>query len=152
MSLSPTDAGKHVGLTKQSIIKAIRSGRLSATKDAKGGWQIEPVELFRVWSAVNQDTGKVVPQVDAGISSDDGEIINLLKAQLDDLRADRDHWRKAAEAERMERVALSEKLLLTDQRPPSERLPDTPATELPEPPKGLWARLLGRNATRQSLD
>lgn len=62
MSLSPADAGKHVGLTKQSVMKAIRSGRLSATRDAKGEWQIEPVELFRVWPAVNQDTGKVAPR------------------------------------------------------------------------------------------
>ncbi|WP_217996037.1 helix-turn-helix domain-containing protein, partial [Sphingomonas paucimobilis] len=66
MSLSPAEAAKHVGLTKQSVIKAIRSGRLSAIKDASGGWLIEPVELFRVWPAVNQDRGKVTPQVDAG--------------------------------------------------------------------------------------
>ncbi len=150
MSLSPAEAGKHVGLTKQSIVKAIRSGRISAIKDDKGEWRIEPVELFRVWPPVNQDTGKVAPQVDAGIPPVDGEVVALLKAQLDDLRADRDHWRKAAEAERAERLALSEKLLLTDQRPASERSPDAPEAVPPSPPKGFWSRLFGRQGDSPS--
>lgn len=150
MSLSPAEAGKHVGLTKQSIVKAIRSGRISAAKDAKGEWRIEPVELFRVWPAINQDTGKVAPQVDAGTPPVDGEVVALLKTQLEDLRADRDHWRKAAEAERAERLALSEKLLLTDQRPASERSPDAPEAVPPSPPKGFWSRLFGRQGDSPS--
>ena len=154
MSLSPAEAGRHVGLTKQSIVKAIRSGRISAVKDTKGEWRIEPVELFRVWPAVNQDTGKVTPQVDAvthpAAPPVDGEVVALLKAQLDDLRLDRDHWRKAAEAERAERLALSEKLLLTDQRPASERSPDAPEAVPPSPPKGFWSRLFGRQGDSPS--
>lgn len=159
MSLSPAEAAKHIGLTKQSVIKAIRTGRVSALKDAKGEWRIEPVELFRVWPAVNQDTGKVSPQVDAGIPSEDGEVVALLRAQIDllkvqlddmradreDVRADRNHWRQ-----------IAERGLLTDQRPTLERLPDTlpqppdtipilkpePVLE-PIPPRGLWARMFG---------
>ena len=154
MSLSPAEAGRHVGLTKQSIVKAIRSGRISAVKGTKGEWRIEPVELFRVWPAVNQDTGKVTPQVDAVTHPVappvDGEVVALLKAQLDDLRLDRDHWRKAAEAERAERLALSEKLLLTDQRPASERSPDAPEAVPPSPPKGFWSRLFGRQGDNPS--
>ena len=150
MSLSPAEAAKHVGLTKQSVVKAIRSGRISAAKDAKGEWRIEPVELFRVWPAVNQDTGKVAPQVDAVTHPVtppvDGEVVALLKAQLDDLRADRDHWRKAAESERTERLALSEKLMLTDQRPLSERELGAAATDAPAPANRWWARLFGRSA------
>lgn len=154
MSLSPAEAGRHVGLTKQSIVKAIRSGRISASKDAKGEWRIEPVELFRVWPAVNQDMGKVAPQVDAVTHPVappvDGEVVALLKAQLDDLRADRDHWRKAAEAERAERLALSEKLLLTDQRPASERSPDASEAIPPSPTRGFWSRLFGRQGDSPS--
>jgi hypothetical protein len=161
MSLSPAAAGKHVGLTKQSVMKAIRSGRLSATRDAKGEWQIEPVELFRVWPAVNQDTGKVAPEVHAGNPPGGDDIVAILKAQLDDIRADRDHWREAAERqmavadqERAERVALSERLLLTDQRPAPERVPETPAPTptdidpgeyVAEASRSLWSRLLGRS-------
>jgi len=153
MSLSPAEAAKHVGLTKQSVIKAIRSGRLSAIKDASGGWSIEPVELFRVWPAVNQDRGKVAPQIDAGLPPENNEVvaalkgqIELLRSQLDDVRVDRNHWRQ-----------IAERSLLTDQRPAFERLQqDTPqsveiapVTEptLPAQPQsdgGFWSRLFGR--------
>jgi hypothetical protein len=153
MSLSPAEAAKHVGLTKQSVIKAIRSGRLSAIKDASGGWSIEPVELFRVWPAVNQDRGKVTPQVDAGLPPENNEVvaalkgqIELLRSQLDDVRVDRNHWRQ-----------IAERSLLTDQRSASERLQkDTPQSaeiapvaETTSPPQpqsdaGFWSRLFGR--------
>jgi len=154
MSLSPAEAAKHVGLTKQSVIKAIRSGRLSAVKDASGGWSIEPVELFRVWPAVNQDRGKVTPQVDAGLPPENNEVvaalkgqIELLRSQLDDVRVDRNHWRQ-----------IAERSLLTDQRPaPEQPQQDTPQpAEIPpvaEPTLpaqslsdgGFWSRLFGRS-------
>lgn len=155
MSLSPAEAAKHVGLTKQSVIKAIRSGRLSAVKDASGGWSIEPVELFRVWPAVNQDRGKVTPQVDTGLPPENNEVvavlkgqIELLRSQLDDVRVDRNHWRQ-----------IAERSLLTDQRPTLERVQqDTPrsveiapAAELkphapPRSDSGFWSRLFGRTS------
>lgn len=163
MSLSPAEAAKHIGLTKQSVIKAIRSGRLSAVKDASGGWLIEPVELFRVWPAVNQDRGKVTPQVDAGLPPENSEVVTLLKAQIDllrsqlddvradreDIRADRNHWRQ-----------IAERGLLTDQRPPPDRKPDaapeltesvepTPAPLLPST-GGFWSRLFGRQGDSPS--
>jgi hypothetical protein len=153
MSLSPAEAAKHVGLTKQSVIKAIRSGRLSAVKDASGGWVIEPVELFRVWPAVNQDRGKVTPQVDVGLPPENNEVvaalkgqIELLRSQLDDVRVDRNHWRQ-----------IAERSLLTDQRPASERLQQdmpqsaeiAPVAETILPARtqsdgGFWSRLFGR--------
>jgi hypothetical protein len=155
MSLSPAEAAKHVGLTKQSVIKAIRSGRLSAVKDASGGWSIEPVELFRVWPAVNQDRGKVTPQVDTGLPPENNEVvaalkgqIELLRSQLDDVRVDRNHWRQ-----------IAERSLLTDQRPTSERVQQdmpqsveiAPAAEpTPQAPprsdSGFWSRLFGRTS------
>ena len=162
MSLSPAEAAKHVGLTKQSVIKAIRSGRLSAVKDASGGWLIEPVELFRVWPAVNQDRGKITPQVDVGLPPENSEVVTLLKAQIDllrsqlddvradreDIRADRNHWRQ-----------IAERGLLTDQRAPSERTPGA-APEMtesvePTPPSlpstgGFWSRLFGRQGDSPS--
>ena len=159
MSLSPAEAAKHVGLTKQSVIKAIRSGRLSAIKDVSGGWLIEPVELFRVWPAVNQDRGKVTPQVDAGSPPENSEVVTLLKAQIDllrsqlddvrsdreDLRTDRNHWRQ-----------IAERGLLTDQRPPSERTPDRAESVEPTLPPhlpstgGFWSRLFGRQGDSPS--
>lgn len=51
MGLSAKQAADAVGMTKQGIIKSIRNGRLSAAKDNKGQWQIDPAELFRVYDA-----------------------------------------------------------------------------------------------------
>lgn len=55
MSLSAKEAAEQVGLSKQAILKAINRGQLSATKDRKGEWRIDPAELFRVWEPVKSD-------------------------------------------------------------------------------------------------
>ena len=49
MSVSAKQAAEQVGLSKQGVIKAIKQGKLSATKDDNGEWQIDPAELFRVY-------------------------------------------------------------------------------------------------------
>jgi hypothetical protein len=52
--LTAREAGERVGKTRQAIIKAIRKGTLSATKDESGEWRIDPAELFRVYAPVPQ--------------------------------------------------------------------------------------------------
>ena len=128
-----------------------------------GGWLIEPVELFRVWPAVNQDRGKVTPLVDDGLPPENSEVVALLKEQIDllrsqlddvradreDIRSDRNHWRQ-----------IAERGLLTDQRPPSERTPDAApemaeSVELTLPPHlpstgGFWSRLFARQGDSPS--
>lgn len=49
-----TQAAKEAKKAKSTIIDAIKNGRLSATKDDKGRYQIEPVELFRVYPPTNK--------------------------------------------------------------------------------------------------
>ena len=48
--LTLAEAAKETGLTKPAILKAIQKGRVSATKDDKGQWLIDPAELFRVYA------------------------------------------------------------------------------------------------------
>ena len=43
------DAARATGLNKTAILKAIRSGKVSAVKDEHGQWRIEPCELHRVY-------------------------------------------------------------------------------------------------------
>jgi len=47
--LSVSDAAAHVGVTRQTIFKQIKSGKLSATNDRKGHLQVNVVELMRVY-------------------------------------------------------------------------------------------------------
>lgn len=49
MALSANQAAKEAGKTKKTILDAIKSRRLSASKNDKGYWEIEPSELFRVF-------------------------------------------------------------------------------------------------------
>jgi hypothetical protein len=44
-------AADAVGRGKPAILKAIKSGRISAKKDDNGQWQIDPAELHRVYPA-----------------------------------------------------------------------------------------------------
>jgi hypothetical protein len=41
------EAAEQAGTSKTSIFRAIKSGRLSATRDDQGGVQIDPAELAR---------------------------------------------------------------------------------------------------------
>jgi len=126
------EAAKATGKSKATISKAIKSGRISASKDATGTFRIDPSELHRVYPmAVNSEhvetpENTTVPQ---GNTSDIRELQARLEAAherlsdrdavIADLREDRDKWRQQATA------------LLADQRPK-------------EPSQGLWKRLFGR--------
>jgi hypothetical protein len=43
-------------MTKTSIFKAIKSGKISAEKDTNGEWRIEPVELTRHFKPVSDSS------------------------------------------------------------------------------------------------
>lgn len=47
--LTVSDAAAHVGVTRQTIFKQIKAGKLSATTNRKGHKQINVVELMRVY-------------------------------------------------------------------------------------------------------
>ena len=103
------------GISKSTVLRAIRSHRISANKNDVGDWSIEASELFRVFPpsrspqgarngedgtaerdatpAERHETALHEAQI-AGLR----ELAEVLRSQLDDVRADRDHWRNAAEA------------------------------------------------------
>ena len=43
-------AAAATGLTKKTVLRAIKSGRISAVKNELGKWRIEPAELHRIYS------------------------------------------------------------------------------------------------------
>lgn len=95
-------AAKETGKAKSTISKAIRNGKLSASKDVHGQYAIDPVELFRIWPMKNGETDET-PR--GGSRSNDNllienrglqERIKLLEQHLDEMKSDRDEWRKQA--------------------------------------------------------
>jgi excisionase family DNA binding protein len=118
--LTLTEAAKETGLSRPAIFYAIKSGRLSATKDDRGQFLIDPAELFRVYKPLNKLNVKInnlnVKSIKVDQEETDNESaflrreIELLRQQIArernqvtrereqiaDLKADRDHWRRQA--------------------------------------------------------
>ena len=98
--LSASQAAKAVGKSVPTITRAIKSGKLSATKLDGGGYEIEPSELFRVWVAVTDESdvtppmlGRETPNVTSALERE----VELLREMLDATKADRDSWKEQAQ-------------------------------------------------------
>jgi hypothetical protein len=138
MSYTLGQAAKATGMSKSTILRAIKSSRISATKnEASGDWQIDPAELHRVYPSVAEKgnaqngggtDGKRFPELLQGWER---ERV-LLERTIDDLRNRLD----ASEEER--RTTLRQlTAILTDQRaqamitPPPDEPAAARATEAP---------------------
>jgi hypothetical protein len=99
-------AATAAGLSKSTIHRAIKAGRISATKNDIGDWSIDPAELHRVFPPVTDEPVPLerdaTPKLAAVVAKLEGEITalkgvsDLLRSQLDDVRTDRDAWREQA--------------------------------------------------------
>jgi len=52
MAFTLGTASQATGCAKSTILRAIKAGRISAVRDDLGQWQIQPVELFRIFPAL----------------------------------------------------------------------------------------------------
>lgn len=112
VELSLSQAAKLTEKSKSTINRAIKTGKLSATRHDDGSYSIDPAELSRVFNMEPEDSSKR-----SGTEPDGTRLlerIEALEAMLSrerevsaDLKEDRDRWRQQATA------------LLTDQRPPT---------------------------------
>jgi predicted DNA-binding protein (UPF0251 family) len=115
--LSLSEAATTAGIAKSTIWRAIKTGRISATRTYTGTYEVDPAELFRVFPATPKDgdlkqaATAIAPIAMAALEAQVGalkEVSSLLKEQLEDIRKDRDAWRTQAE---------STQRLLVDARP-----------------------------------
>lgn len=127
MNLSLNKAAKTCGRAKSTILDAIRNGRLSAPKDERGRYSIDPSELHRVFPFKSPEHSK--PGSDQSIEPTPTPTdhpntnglereVELLREMLEKAEANTEHWRKMAERQQA---------LLEDKRP-----------------KGFFKRLLGQ--------
>ena len=114
MPYSLQSAATACGVNRSTILRAIKSGRISATKDDVGAWVLEPVEVHRVYPlvAVPEATPVALPDRAPGDARAD-VLVDELRAMIasmrqdheraiGDLQRDRDEWRDQAK-----RLALS---------------------------------------------
>lgn len=97
------EASREVGKSKSTLSKAVKSGKISATKLDDGSFSIEPVELFRVFPRQQQDTVENERSRTPQETPENGVQVQLLEAELKharemiaELREDRDLWRAQA--------------------------------------------------------
>ena len=131
MIYSLNDAAKATGKSKTTIHRALKSGKVSASKTDSGAYAIEPAELHRVFPPVpverytersewndmehkRDDQGTLRIQLES-IEKERERERQQLQETMADLREDRDRWRQQATA------------LLEDKRP-----------------RGLWQKLFSR--------
>lgn len=87
--LSAKEAAAAVGMTKAGIIRAIHTGKLSATKNENGQFEIDPAELFRVYDPVST-TDNSTPEIDDKASVEVVETFRQQVAMLERMLRDRD--------------------------------------------------------------
>jgi excisionase family DNA binding protein len=106
MYASLGQAAKATGLSRSTILRAIKAHRISAAKTDTGDWAIDPAELHRVFppaaQATQQDMTRQATAAEQAATALQitalHDLAELLRRQLDDVRDDRDHWRGMAEA------------------------------------------------------
>ena len=116
-------AAKHVGKSKPTISKAIKDGKLSATK-VNGVYQIDPSELDRVFPRNSPSEAQTAPlkassrSIDVALAEQHNSHLEAtvedLRARLDEMKSERDQAMQDAREDRARVVAL-----LEDQRPKS---------------------------------
>jgi hypothetical protein len=122
MSYSLAAAAAACGVNRSTVLRAVKSGKVSATKDAHGQWQIEPAELHRVYP----------PRTEA--SKAHLSEIAVLRERIEDLKTLTDEFRVwirelSEQRDRAEvRAAELDKRLLIYQ-PPAPTL---------QPPRRRW--------------
>jgi excisionase family DNA binding protein len=118
------EAARLTGLGKTTVARAIKAGRLSATRTTIGTYEIDPAELARCYpfkaatetteatDATVAATGPVLwvhrtgatPEATGATAAMEAQIAgmreigDLLRRQLDEVREDRERWRSQAEA------------------------------------------------------
>jgi excisionase family DNA binding protein len=118
-TLSLREAAEQTGVSKSTVFRAIRAGKLSAGRDEGGNFEIDPAELFRVFppkSASSPDDqparhGSAAAGTRAeGQHATDSEAVELrvrnasleaeirgLRDMAEELRRARDKWEQQAE-------------------------------------------------------
>jgi len=139
---SLSQAAKRAGVSKATVHRAIKSGKLSASRQDDGSFHIDPAELARVYpdslKPVETSQGSSVETTRNGGNTQRNAVLEaeltgarallqFLETQAEDLRRDRDGWRQQAETAQR---------LLTHAR-------EATIASAALPPRPWWKRLAG---------
>lgn len=109
MLLSLQQAADLARINKSTLFRAIRAGKVSASRDVHGQWRLDPAELARVYpiAAEAAPQQRAIPRkrdrTDELVAALQGQLAEMGK-ELDRLRTDAQTWRNAFETERAHRL------------------------------------------------
>ncbi len=135
--LTVAQAAEEVGISRGGLWKAIKTGRLSATKNNNGQIVIDPAELYRVYRPVDNQSKLHEQQASTESTSRRHEVdelmarLELTNKLLARTESEVDDLRRRLDDESSERRKLT--LLLTHQQP-----------EPAKPTGSLYNKLFGR--------
>src|SRR3954454_12531814 len=106
MAYTLGEAANAAGKAKSTIFKACKDGLISFSRDGRGRFLIEPVELHRVFppTAVEHPSEHAAEQPQAAIQTDADALktaierdflkreVEQLRTMLNDMKAERDRW------------------------------------------------------------
>ena len=107
--LTLLEASKKVGISKTALFNAIKRGKVSATKNNRKEFVIDPVELFRVYQPVNEVNVNIGEQYEQKLTVDEHQLtseIELYKRLYEQVKDERDYLRERLENEATERKNL----------------------------------------------
>jgi excisionase family DNA binding protein len=112
MTMTLGQAAKAAGKAKGTILKAIKDGDLSAPKDERGRYKIDPAELHRLYTIQPLETvsdraekPQLTTELTIKNSTLEAElraeraIRERIEAEVEDLKRQRDQWQAQAEAQ-----------------------------------------------------
>ena len=145
--LSANKAAEAAHVAKTTLLDALKSGELSATKNSKGHWEIDPAELFRVFPKESPDqTEKPNPTPDKnGIEAIILQVkLDVLQERFEEAQTRIQNLQKEKEAMRTDyRQSLA---VLNAPTPQKVAEPPQPQPRTERPRAGFWARLTGQGA------
>lgn len=146
--LSANKAAREAGIAKKTLLEAISSGRLTATKNDKGHWEIEPSELFRVYPKTGflepekpNHTPHTVDKKTRDSSALEIEV-KMLREQIELMDTERGRERSQL-TEQIETLRDQVERQSADHRQVLAALTDQRERMSERPKRGLWARLVG---------
>lgn len=125
MKYTAGQAAKATGVSKATITRALKSGKISGVKDENGAWSIDPSELHRVFHPVAHEPPEThtlkqpaTPEKtnETGVLERENQM--LLEALIE-ARQERDRWHQIAE-----RLSIAPPVPISQKRP-----------------RGFWSRL-----------
>ena len=145
MSYTLGEAAKAMGKSKPTIQKAIKSGKISASKKEDGRYEIDPSELHRVYPVKQDDSNANSDMKQSVTPNNNGELqaeLDAIRRELEQTNLERDRERELMS----QQIELyKEWLERADKDKDQLTAVLTKGAGEGTQSKGFWAKLVGRS-------